>query len=257
MSFVSMCPAREGQTDEKKLSGRLLDSNSNMNSSLIYGIVLMVLYVLNTVVVASNVNTRNSNGNGQTHLKNHNMVILMISWGILINQYFNDVGKPKKWKCTQCAKVYNITTIPVVQISNKESMHLENERIRLLQSNSMINTMQPKKNSYTKMMATNMSKSTLSISLAAYGSTFKLLMCRYITVMKDLIEKKYSEKKREVYVYQEIILKKQNKNSNKLENCELDVIASTTQSNDQCKLCKRSRASIGQATFFAVKYIYQ
>ncbi|ETO12484.1 hypothetical protein RFI_24892, partial [Reticulomyxa filosa] len=40
------------------------------------------------------------------------------------------------------------------------------------------------------------------------------------------------------------ILKKQNKNSNKLENFEVDVTASTTQSNDQCKLYKRNQPPI-------------
>ncbi|ETO04650.1 hypothetical protein RFI_32745, partial [Reticulomyxa filosa] len=230
-----------------------------MNSSWIYGIVLIVLHVLNVAVVASNVTTRNSSGNvtnGQIYLKNHDMIILMTSWNMLINQYFNNVWKLKKWKCVQYAKVYNITIISAVQISNNESMHSENERIRLLQTTSMINAMQLKKNSYTKATATNMFKSNLSISLVSYGSSFKLLMYR----------KKYSEKKgclrisRDskceggviVYIidFIKIDLKKKNKNSNKLENCEADVMESTIQSNEHFKLCKRSRASIGPATFF-------
>ncbi|ETO04334.1 hypothetical protein RFI_33064 [Reticulomyxa filosa] len=172
-----------------------------MNSSLVYVIVLIVLHVLNAIVMVSNVNKSNSSGdltNGQIYLKNHNMVILMTSCGMLINQYFNNVMKPKKWKCVQCVKVYNnITTISVVQISNKEPMHLKNERIRLLQSTSMINTIQSKKNSYIKAPTTNILKSTLSISSASYESTFKTLIC-----------------------------------SNKLASGELELIASKTPSNE-------------------------
>ncbi|ETN99227.1 hypothetical protein RFI_38254, partial [Reticulomyxa filosa] len=194
-----------------------------MNSSLVYVIVLIVLHVLNAIVMVSNVNKSNSSGdltNGQIYLKNHNMVILMTSCDMSINQYFNNVVKPKKWKCVQCVKVYNnITTISVVQISNKESMHLENERISLLQSKSMINTMQSNKNSYVKATTTNIFKSTLSISSTSNESTFKTLIC-----------------------------------SNMLASGEVEVIASKTPSNEDYKLHKRSGSSIELKTLSSIKY---
>ncbi|ETN98002.1 hypothetical protein RFI_39520, partial [Reticulomyxa filosa] len=144
---------------ENLLSGKLLDSNSNMNSSLVYVIVLVALHALNAIVVVSNVNKGNSSEdvtNRQIYLKNHNIVILMTSCDISINQHFNNVVKSKKWKCMQCANAYNIniTIISLMQISNKKSMYLGNERIRLPQITSMINKMQSKKNSHTKAPVT-------------------------------------------------------------------------------------------------------
>ncbi|ETO07854.1 hypothetical protein RFI_29536 [Reticulomyxa filosa] len=153
-----------------------------MNSSLVYVIVLMALHVLNAIVMVSNVNKGNSSEdvtNRQIYLKNYNMVILMTLCGMLINQHFNDVVKSKKWKYVQCAKVYNdnMTIILFVQISNKESM-LRKQTYMSSPIISMANTMQPKKNSYTKASATNIS----ILSLTSYESTSKALICRYITV---------------------------------------------------------------------------
>ncbi|ETO12017.1 hypothetical protein RFI_25359 [Reticulomyxa filosa] len=161
-----------------------------MNSSLVYVIVLMALHVLNAIVMVSNVDKGNSSEdvtNRQIYLKNHNMAILMTLCGMLINQHFNDVVKSEKWKCVQCVKVYNnITAVSVVQISNNEWMHLENERIRLPQINSMINKTQSKKNSHTKAPVAP----TLIVSSTPYESTFKVLICRLESGEVEMIASK-------------------------------------------------------------------
>ncbi|ETO23169.1 hypothetical protein RFI_14016 [Reticulomyxa filosa] len=196
-----------------------------MNSSLVYGIVLMALHVLHAIVVVSNVNTSSSSGNvakGQIYLKNHNMVILMTSWDMLSNQYFNNVWKLKKWKFVQYTNIYsNITTISVVQISNNESMHSENERIRAVQENS-----------YTKTPATNMFPSISSIYSTSCEWTFKALIYRYITGIKRFNGKK-KWKVRSDCIYIDFIKNglflKKNKNSNRLSSGEVEMMASHNQ----------------------------
>ncbi|ETO14450.1 hypothetical protein RFI_22918 [Reticulomyxa filosa] len=189
-----------------------------MKFLLIYEIVLMALHVLTTFVV-SNVNLKKSSWNttnGQTYLNNHdNMSILMMSWNKPLNHYFNNVLESKRCTYLQCSKVYNDMTI----VLGVENFQQGADAIRKRKYTSSPKQVYDRQNAIkkylcTKTSAIEMSKSTSKISSTPYKSAFKIIMY-----------------------------------SNKLENCNEEVIASVLSSNKVCELCKRPGASVGAMKF--------
>ncbi|ETO16761.1 hypothetical protein RFI_20578 [Reticulomyxa filosa] len=197
----------------------------------------MALHVLNAFVV-SNVNLQTlswNTANGQTYLNNHgNMIILMMSWNKLLNQYFDNVWKRERCTYLQCSKVYN-SLIIVLAVENFQQGVDAIRKRKYTSSPKQVHDLQnaTKKNLYVNTPAMKMYKSTSRISSTSYTSAFKI-----IKLKKNV----YAKKKREIYVYH-----------NKLEHCKVEVITSTPLPNEACELCKRSGASVELEILFAMK----
>ncbi|ETO20812.1 hypothetical protein RFI_16405 [Reticulomyxa filosa] len=156
---------------------------------------LVLMHVINAFVLlnASKINTSDCSGtNGQTHFSQHSdMNILLTSCDTLLKQSANYMWKLKMWKCEQCLQIYNnVVNASSVQISNNESISLENEIVRVLQSNFVTNQKQSKNSLYKKILSMNKLLSISSISPTTYKWTFKEATLRYITVIERLNGKK-------------------------------------------------------------------
>ncbi|ETO21292.1 hypothetical protein RFI_15912 [Reticulomyxa filosa] len=142
-------------------------------------LVLVVVHVLNELMALLHANKTNASScswtSGQTHFHRHGrMNILLILCDILAKHSANYMWKLQTWKYDQCPQVYiNVASVSSVQISNSGQMPLENEIIRILQSNFVTSPNQSNSNFIIKTLAKNNFMSTSSLLSTTYKLTFK------------------------------------------------------------------------------------
>ncbi|ETO12348.1 hypothetical protein RFI_25028 [Reticulomyxa filosa] len=150
-------------------------------------LVLVVLHVLNALVVL-NANKTNTSScswtSGQTHFNQHgNMNILLISRDMFLKHSANYIWKLEMWKYDQSLQIYNnVASASSLQISDIESMHSENEIIRVLQSNFVTSSNESKSNFNTKLLIIN--TCTFTNKFPFKQATFRLLKnCKVVLMI--------------------------------------------------------------------------
>ncbi|ETO07991.1 hypothetical protein RFI_29401 [Reticulomyxa filosa] len=191
--------------EEKILSEERWLFDNSMKSSF----VLVALHVLNAFLVVPSANNweRDEWTNIFESLLQHEHI------NNIMNKLISCMWKLATSKCVKYLQFNDLVSVLVVQIFDNESVPLENDSIRILQSTLIIATNKSKKSLFDKTLAINIPPST------------------------SMIERLNGKK---IYVHE----KKSELSYSKRYEWRIELIISTIPSNEDCKLYQHPKANI-------------